>query len=287
MKANYNNNLEQIDQLAKTVLTDYEVPFEAMNWALMEEALDKKYVQPTNTVWFVKGVELLLMVATISAMLYFANDSSLLLMQIPPNSTMPQTAPMQELSVEQTAGGNEAMAVGNSKTVQTDMMQTDIMETGINGHAKAVSRSIASKTAPTTILIQKTENAIKTNTSTHSKTTERLIETTPIHAVSFERPQAVQTKQAENQQTDGQQLDGQQLDGQRLTIEAAPTIIRDAAGNIIQQFKRKTTPETRPEARPTQTRVIETLDVLPNLQPSLLQNKLDIPAVFQQRIFAS
>ncbi len=250
MKTNYNNNLEQIDQLARTVLTDYEVPFESMNWELMEEALDKKYAQPTMAVWFVKGVEALLMVASISAMLYFAKDSTILMREpIVGNSAATQAV-------------SEALIIPQGTTDENAPIEDNRIRT--EGAVSSIaSLPLAAKTtySPTTQLARKA--SVNTTSTTITNSSTPIINTITNTLITPEQQE-------------------EKVNGQHINVEAAPTIIRDAAGNIISQQL-----DAVPQLLPKQTRTVETLETLPNLEPSLLQNTLDIPATFQQRIFAA
>ncbi len=64
-----------IDKLAKEALTDYKIPFKPAHWKLMEAKLKQHKAQHQQSVYFIKGVEFLLMSATVWTLFYYANGA--------------------------------------------------------------------------------------------------------------------------------------------------------------------------------------------------------------------
>jgi hypothetical protein len=62
-----------LDRVAKQALQDYEVPYQAAHWDLLQRKMQQNHAQTRHTLWFVKGVEGLLMLTTVLTLFYYGN----------------------------------------------------------------------------------------------------------------------------------------------------------------------------------------------------------------------
>ncbi len=270
MKTNY-NQFETIDQLARTALTDYEMPFEAMDWDKMDAELDKQYAQPAAKLWLVKGAEVLLMAATLTTMLYYTNNNAMLkyaennannlantnTIIAPQNSDM---ASQNEILTTKTANNNaENIVIENNtqnnnentseKNGENNATKLFAKTTKFAGSKNTLNQAVLSPNQPLSQLVSNTN----INTNSNSVINTNNIIGNNSNNITENSDNAANKNAAQN-----------------LIIQAAPAIIRDANGNVIPN-KENANINTN-----NNTRNIESLETLPTLQPSLLENNLNI-----------